>query len=125
MNIGNDNPSILKEFIENNNLINYISKPTRIAKKKKKNKNNIVTTVSSTTIDLFIHKPDDDVRTNVFGCPFSDHRFIVASLAFQRAKFVDPISIGRSLSEKNLEIFEDLLTCTDFSVINKFPNIND
>ena len=35
MNIGNDNPSILKEFFENNNLKNSISKPTRIAEKRK------------------------------------------------------------------------------------------
>ncbi|RNA16593.1 hypothetical protein BpHYR1_011519 [Brachionus plicatilis] len=50
----------------------------------------------------------------------------VASLDFKRAKFVVPIPIGRSLSDNNnLKIFEDLLSSTDFSVINKFPNIDD
>lgn len=38
MNIGNENPSILKGSFEINNPSNSISKPIRIAKKRKKEK---------------------------------------------------------------------------------------
>ncbi|CAF1108395.1 unnamed protein product [Brachionus calyciflorus] len=60
----------IHKFIDNNELINFVTKPTRIISKFYKKNNS--TRISSTMIDLLLHNGDLVSETDVIECPFSD-----------------------------------------------------
>ena len=60
----------------------------------------------------------------VIGCPFSDHKFLVAALDLSRAKHTPFVNIGRSLSEKKLFLIADLIKSQDFSFDKNDQNID-
>ncbi|CAF1084798.1 unnamed protein product [Brachionus calyciflorus] len=66
----------IHKFTDNNDLINFVNKPTRISTKYYKNLNK--TKQSSTLIDVILHNADLIEATDVIHCPFSDHHFVVA-----------------------------------------------
>ncbi|CAF1057506.1 unnamed protein product [Brachionus calyciflorus] len=63
--------SNVREFSCNNNLVNFVQKPTRVAKKFFKKTNSYK--CSSTLIDLFLNNGDLIDQTDVIDCPFSDN----------------------------------------------------
>ena len=68
--------SNVREFSCNNNLVNFVQKPTRIAKKFFKKTNSYK--CSTTLIDLLLHNGDLVDQTDVIDCPFSDHHLQTA-----------------------------------------------
>ena len=83
-------------------LKNYVKKYTRIAycyfKKLKSFK------TSKTLIDIAIHNSNEIVDNQVFGCPFSDHQFVLTSISIKPNKVKNTdATLGRQLTTKNLE----------------------
>ena len=63
--------------------------------------------------------------TNDIGCPFSDHKFVVASLEFSSIEKLEKTILCRSFSVANLEKISEKLKNTDFSQIKSLTNSND
>ncbi|RMZ97515.1 RNA-directed DNA polymerase from mobile element jockey-like, partial [Brachionus plicatilis] len=80
----NGENSKIKEFMTNNELINFVKKATRNSSKFYKNTNSFRST--STMIDLLLHNGDFIIDTDVLNCPFSDHCFVLAKLEIKKKK---------------------------------------
>ena len=118
-NKGND----LKDFLLNNQLKNHVEQHTRVSRNFYEKKNKYVT--SKTLIDVVLHNQNRVVKTEVIGCPFSDHSFVISALDFKPPKPVLFQTTGRSLSEKNLMLIGELVNNLNSSfVINKEDDIN-
>lgn len=104
MDLLSDRGSELSKFLYNNSLRNFVDKPTRTATVKSWDVSSscYVNKTSSTLIDVIIHNAGLVQSTDVFDCPFSDHKFVCASLK------IDPVIdnnveiLGRNLSAKKL-----------------------
>ena len=99
---------VLKSFVENFNLKNYVFEYTRVCKKfyKKKNKNNI----SKTIIDVVLHNSNLVASTKTIDCPFSDHRFVSIKIKLNASKDKKLEIIGRALSEAKLDVIKEKLS---------------
>ena len=87
---------------------NYVNVHTRIARTFYKKKQKYVE--SKTLIDVILHNQDKVIDTAVFGCPFSDHSFVIAALDFSSPKKNKiATNTGRNLNEKNLIKLSELL----------------
>ena len=109
----------LRDFLIRNELKNFVNQHTRVCRSYYKKKKKYQT--SKTLIDVIIHNQNRILETKVIGCPFSDHKFIIAALDFTSTKSNPFINIGRSLSEKNLILIGDHLSNLNFS-FNKDDN---
>ena len=100
MDLNFDRSKILKEFMCEYRLKNFIKVPTRLCSRVIIKGSNIKN--SSTLIDVLIH--NDDLITNalVVDCPFSDHKLIAGSIRIEKEKLVDSIIWAQNLSKKNL-----------------------
>ena len=103
----------LAQFLIRQDLKNHINEHTRVCRNYFKDKKKFIT--SKSCIDTFIHNQDKVVETKVIPCPFSDHKFIIAALDFNKTKNIPFVNEGRSLSEKNLFLISDLIKSQDFS----------
>ena len=103
----------LKNFLIRNELKNYVEQHTRVCRSYYKKKKRFIK--SKTLIDVIIHNQNRVVSSQVIGCPFSDHKFIIAALDFTKTKTIKFTNTGRSLSEKNLILISDHLKAQDFS----------
>jgi hypothetical protein len=116
-----------KEFLQQFHLKSVTSEPTRIGVKISSSGE---TRVNLGKIDhiLFQVQPDfqeEKAKAEVIGCPFSDHKFLVAAFDCSIDRQNESPSEARIYSEKNLNKLRTLLSSTDFSKIELFPNIND
>jgi len=115
----------LGKIMVNYNLRNFVEKSTRVAHRSANRTNKAVTkslnkttphdllsvkqtitlqTHSSTLIDVILHNGDLIIGSDVIGCPFSDHKFVVAVLKLPANKKLPPIKFNsRCLSPTNLE----------------------
>ncbi|CAF1118079.1 unnamed protein product [Brachionus calyciflorus] len=122
-----NSPSIksnISVFITNNDIVNFVQKPTRVCTKFYKKKNS--TKCSSTLIDLFLHNGDLVDETDVFQCPFSDHKFVVAKLAIKKESSIVKKEIScRNLSSENILKINSCIDKIDFKKIRIFDDIND
>ena len=60
----------------------------------------------------------------MIGCPFSDHKFLVAALDLSQSKHIPFLNTGRSLSAKNLFLITDLINSQDFSFDKNDQNVD-
>ena len=90
----------LMDFMDNNQLTNFVDKYTRTDTRFIKKKNKYVT--SKSLIDVILHNKNQIIRTQTIGCPFSDHHFVLADLSFPQAKRTKKLFISRNLCLKNL-----------------------
>jgi len=104
--------------MDNFSLTNFVEKPTRTAhrirnrenkKRSHAHDNSPSKTYSSTLIDVVLHNGDYIIDSDVIGCPFSDHKFVVSTLKFPSLKPQVQQFKSRCLSESNLKKIEDLL----------------
>ena len=107
----------LKNFMANNNLINYVKTFTRIDKRFIKKKDNYVT--PKTLIDVILHNNKQIIKTESSNCPFSDHNFVLAELKFSQVSRSKKMISSRNLCEKNLL---DISTKLDNTVNYILPN---
>ncbi|CAF0840875.1 unnamed protein product [Brachionus calyciflorus] len=115
--------SNIKEFIDNNDLINFVQKPTRVCSKYYKRLN--VTKYSSTLIDLFLHNGNLVEETDVINCPFSDHKFVVSSLTILKPKNVLKTIKCRNLSSTNLASICTSIDAIDFKLIRNYQSVEE
>jgi K+-transporting ATPase c subunit len=73
---------------------------------------------------IIISNQDKVIDNKVIGCPFSDHKFLVAALDLSKSKHIPFLSSGRSLSEKNLFLITDLINAQDFSFDKNDQNVD-
>ncbi|RNA02458.1 RNA-directed DNA polymerase from mobile element jockey-like [Brachionus plicatilis] len=112
--------SNIRKFIDNNELINFVTKPTRISTKYYKKPN--VTRRTSIMIDLILHNGDLVEETEVIDCPFSDHHFVVAKLAVKKPSNVLKTIDCRNLSAVNMFRINSMIDEIDFKQLR---NLND
>ena len=110
----------LKEFMSLMNLTNNVDEPTRIAFYK--NKVNKTVRTTKTNIDNVITNGDYVKSTQVLGCPFSDHMFVIAKLNFKCEEPVDQFIYNRDLSDENMSIFEQLMKREDFTFLSIYKD---
>ena len=115
---GND----LANFLMRNDLKNFVNEHTRVCRSYYKEKKKYQT--SKSLIDVCISNQDKIIDIKVIGCPFSDHKFLVAAIDLSRTKHTPFVNIGRSLSEKNLLLIADLIKSQDFSFEKNDENID-
>ena len=115
---GND----LANFLMRNDLKNFVNEHTRVCRSYYKDKKKYQT--SKSLIDVCISNQDKIIDIKVIGCPFSDHKFLVAAIDLSRTKHTPFVNIGRSLSEKNLLLIADLIKSQDFSFEKNDENID-
>jgi hypothetical protein len=80
---------------------------------------------TSTLIDVVLHNKNLITTTKVVPCPFSDHDFVVSYLNVPKISNSNDLVTVKTISTKSLELINDKLRCTDFSVMNKFDSVND
>ena len=97
MDLLSDAQKSFKSFIDNNDLINFITSPTRIATRHVNN--NQIIKRSETLIDVLLHNGDLIDETSVIKCSFSDHCFITAKLSL-----IKPIDYAKTIICRNLSI---------------------
>ncbi|RNA06174.1 RNA-directed DNA polymerase from mobile element jockey [Brachionus plicatilis] len=90
-----------KNFIDNNDLVNFVYQPTRVCSRFHKRRNQYLQ--SESFIDLFLHNADLVDETCVIDCPFSDHKFVLAKLTVAKLKCKQKTILCRNLSLVNTE----------------------
>ena len=137
----------LEKIMANYQLRNFVEKPTRIAHRVSNRNHKSVhksidksttpdllsfmqtialETHSSTLIDVVLHNGDLIIGSDVLGCPFSDHKFVVAALKLTAHKKLPPIKfLSRCLSPSNLEKIGHLLTDAMFLEVTKLDDPAD
>ncbi|CAF0989180.1 unnamed protein product [Brachionus calyciflorus] len=124
MDLSTSGNSNINDFIKNNDLINFIQKPTRICTKFYKKTNS--TKCSSTLIDLLLHNGDIVAETDVIHCPFSDHQFVVAKLEINKKLPIVLKEIScRNLSSENILKINLGIDEICFKAIRNFDDINE
>jgi hypothetical protein len=119
----NKNGELLQQFIDNYNLINFINSPTRSATYKSKKDNSV--RITNTLIDVLLHNSNLIDSTVVVDCPFSDHKFILASFVIKPIIKNSVECLSRNLSIKNMEIIKLAINEIDFSYIFSLDNVDD
>ncbi|CAF1017571.1 unnamed protein product [Brachionus calyciflorus] len=120
------NPKInsnIKEFIDNNALVNFVLKPTRVCSKFYRKTN--TTRTSSTLFDLLLHNGDLIDETDVINCPFSDHKFVVANLSINKTTNICKMIECRNLSASKISEITESIDEIDFKSIKNFSNIEE
>ncbi len=122
-NFNGSNENQLQNFIKNNNMINYVDQPTRIATIYHEKTNTFTT--SKTLIDVILHNNDLINSCNVIDCPFSDHRFVMVNLKIEKLKYEKKSIIARSLTSKNLLKISQEYDLIDFNRLFNSQSVND
>jgi hypothetical protein len=109
-------------FLNNFSLKTVTDKPTRIGVKSIQNGD---TVLKLSRIDHIIYQEGLPVCSDVIGCPYSDHKFLVAAFDLAVVKQPEQTKESRIFSEKNLSKIRSSLSAIDFSIIERFPLIED
>jgi len=106
----------LKDFLINNDYKNFIDDYTRIATYECSTSGELRTT--KTYLDIVLSNSDKVTKTSTFGCFFSDHNFVIASLAYKSSKHIPFTSEGRDLSEANMIKIADEISKLNYDDFN-------
>ena len=124
MNTNSQNGNELVSFIKDNNLDNIVIQPTRVRTCFYKNRSKMKNT-SATHIDVILHNKLLTNKTEVIGCPFSDHKFVVASIKLNLVEPLPTTIWSRNLSEDKLLLIEKELTKMDYSAMDCISTVNE
>lgn len=96
------------------NFSNNLESPTLIGK------------TSSTLIDIVFSNLANMVsETRTFGCPFSDHNFVIIALSTNKTRKGTVTFESRFITNEKLELTNQQLALVPFTMINSLPDIND
>jgi hypothetical protein len=112
----------LKDFLINNDYKNFIDDYTRIATYECSTSGELRTT--KTCLDIVISNGDKVTKTSSFSCYFSDHNFVIASLAYNSLKHLPFTSEGRNLSEANMIKIAEEIAKLDLDAINAETSVD-
>ncbi|CAF0907881.1 unnamed protein product [Brachionus calyciflorus] len=117
-----DEDSYFSLFLKSFNIKSVTKELTRIGIKSGRKGD---TNVKITKIDHIIYQDDLDPKSQVFGCPYSGHKFLVASFNFSLDTKNEPKNTLWNYSEKNLNSLKNNLLKINFNEKDKFPNFDD
>ncbi|CAF0933183.1 unnamed protein product [Brachionus calyciflorus] len=110
----------LVKFINENELLNCIDKPTRFNKISMVNNDK----ASNSLLDVCLHKSLDNhgisIYSDVHGCPFSDHQFVYIALNVDGQQHENEAIYGRNLCPKNVESITSELKQVNFNEAFKY-----
>ncbi|CAF0993411.1 unnamed protein product [Brachionus calyciflorus] len=110
----------LKQFMEFYDLKNCITKPTRI----KESSSGANFKLTKSLIDVCLHNSIDDfgitLKSDVVGCPFSNHNFICVSLEVQCENLPEEPIYGRNLSSVKVDSIIEELKKVNFEEVLSF-----
>ena len=113
-NLLNSNGDNLISLLLTYGFTNHISLPTRVTKN------------HQSLIDvLYSNQPDLLNSTEVVGCPFSDHRFVLASFNIKCQKQYCSVYNSRSLNLTKLNQIKAFLSTFSFTFLDSFVSVND
>jgi len=113
-NLLNTNGTNLISLLSTYGFTNHVSNPTRITKK------------HQSLIDVFFSNHSDFIHsTEVIGCPFSDHSFVLTALNIKCQKFPCSFFKSRSLTAAKLNLIKAAISDISFSSFDYLTNVND
>ena len=119
----NESKSSIRDFITNNDLVNFVKTPTRVCSRFIKKKNETIK--SESMIDLVLHNGDLIEDTRVIDCPFSDHSFVLAKMAIAKVKNSSKSIMCRNLSSTNLLKISCKIDEFDWSQFKNFKCVEE
>lgn len=123
MDLASSKGDVLKSFLANFNLRNFVFEYTRVCKKFYRKNNKAKS--SKTIIDVVLHNSDLITSTKTIDCPFSDHRFVSIKIRLNTLKEKKPECMGRALSLAKLDVIKKKLSLTEFEIdFNQNVNSN-
>jgi exonuclease III len=108
---------LLKSFMSDNDLKNFVESPTRVAFTKNYS--------SSTLIDVILHNKNNILNTSVIDFPYSDHKIVFCNCNFESLKSETPNRMSRKINAKTLQKIVDDIAAIDFSTLNCFSDLNE
>ncbi|CAF1091926.1 unnamed protein product, partial [Brachionus calyciflorus] len=123
MNCLNENNLNIKQFIQNNELVNFVISPTRMCSKLFKKSNEIKN--SKTLIDIFLHNGNLVDEAIPIECPFSDHCFVVAKLTIEKQLSNLKTVMCRNLSSINVEKVASQIDLINWKELNSFNTLEE
>jgi len=81
--------------------------------------------ISYIILNKLEHNKNLVLDTEVIGCPYSDHDFVICSIKIDSRKPEPETISSKSYSEKNLKSIEEQLLQCNFSEIDKFNSSNE
>ena len=125
MDLNSFHGNLLQDFMADFVLTNFVKESTRVASRLSRKNSSSKFSESSTLLDVILHNDILITETLVVGCPFSDHKFVAASVSLDKPEPYDPVIWSRSLSDENLTSIGNKLSSLDFTKMDKFNNCND
>ena len=113
----------LSEFIKDFGFKQYVDEHTRVVTKHYKSTNELKT--AAALLDVFIHNNNLINKTLVRECPFSDHKYVVATLESISIRPIEEFCNLRNLNVKNQEIIKNIIDNFDFSDLDNILEINE
>ena len=127
MNLSNNelNNTNFSDFLFTSQLVNYITEPTRTVTKYYENSNSFHT--SDSLIDVIIHNSDLFLSTKVTECPFSDHKFVSAKIAFDTHD--NSLSVAsltsRCITTTKLDTITNATNKLNYAFINSISDVDN
>lgn len=118
----------LVEFLGNNDLVYFVTEPTRVSQSYCNCNKSQKLKSSKTIIDVILHNGDFIENTQVINCPFSDHCFVAANLLLKTMIKTENSTKNitcRNLSAKNLYEITNLIENVNFKPINQLDTFED
>ena len=97
----------LSEFIKDFGFKQYIDEHTRVVTKHYKSTNELKT--AAALLDVIIHNNNLINKTLVRECPFSDHKYVVATLESKSTRPIEEFCNLRNLNVKNQDIIKNII----------------
>ena len=118
----NDRGLQQQQLLSNYNLKNYVQGITRIGHYK--NQKTGVIRTSESSIDVILHNGDLLCDSTIIGCPYSDHKFVLATINIQPMTKNCFETLSRNTSKNNMTKILDAISKVDFKFITEFQDVN-
>ena len=125
MDLNSHHGKLLQDFMADFILTNFVKESTRVQSRLSRKNSFSLFCESSTLLDVIFHNDSLITENLVVGCPFSDHKFVTASICIDKPDHADSVTWARNLSERNLLSLSIKLAALDFTNMDKFHNCND
>ncbi len=81
--------------------------------------------MTAALLDVIIHYKNLINKTLVRECPFSDHKYVVATLESKSTRPIEEFCNLRNLNVKNQDIIKNIIDNFDFSDLDNILEINE
>ena len=99
-------------------LTNFVKESTRVQTRLSRKNSNSCFRESSTLLDVILHNDILITDTLVIGCPFSDHKFVAASINIDKPDLCDPVI----WTDRTLQSLSDKSATLDYTMMDKKTN---